>query len=81
MSNEGIPTSFEQWLYWMEVRGKMRMTTSYIRERLAELEDDNHVATKEFARIYGADHLQNTISWFHRAADQLAQDSGLGGHA
>ena len=67
-----LPTSYEQWRHCIEVLGKTPLTRTYIGERLAELEDDKHAKTREFARLYGTDHLQRTIAWFRRAADELS---------
>ncbi len=76
-----FPTSYEQWRHCIEVRCRIRLTPGYVGERLAELQDDKHVKTREFARIYGADHLQRTIAWFSRAADELSEDPGGRRHA
>ena len=67
-----IPNSYEQWRECIEVRGNIRLTPSYINERLSEMQDDKHVQTREFAKLYGNDHLQRTIAWFRRAADELS---------
>ena len=67
-----IPTTFEQWRNCIEVRCNIPLTPAYIEERLTELQDGKHPKTKEFARLYGADHLQRTIAWFRRAAGELS---------
>ncbi len=74
MSDDVIPSSYEQWRNCIEVRCKIRLTPAFIRERLAELQDDKQAKTREFARLYGVDHLQRTIAWFRRAADEMAED-------
>ena len=74
MSDDVIPLSYEQWRTCIEVRCKIRLTPAFIRERLAELQDDKHAKTREFARLYGGDHLERTITWFRRAADELTED-------
>ncbi len=66
-----FPTTYEQWRHCIEVLGEIRLTPSHIDGRLRELQDGNHSNTKEFARLYGASHLQRTIAWFRRAADEL----------
>ncbi len=67
-----IPASYDQWRHCIEVLGRIRLTPTYIKERLTELQDDKHVATKEFAKLYGDDHLKRTIGWFRRAADEIS---------
>ena len=74
MNDDVIPASYEQWRNCIEVRCKIRLTSTYIRERLAELQDDKHARTREFAKLYGADHLQRTIAWFRRAAAEMIED-------
>jgi len=72
MDNESvIPATYEQWRHCIEVRCNIRLTPSYIRERLAELQDGTHVKTRDFARHYGDEQLQQTIAWFERAANEL----------
>lgn len=72
MSDENvIPTSYEQWRHCIEVRCKIPLTPKYIDERLTELQDKKHLKTKEFARRYGTEHLNRTITWFRRAVDEM----------
>lgn len=71
MSDDIIPLSYERWRHCIEVRCNIRLTPMFIRERLAELQDDKHAKTQEFAKLYGADHLEQTITWFRRAADEM----------
>lgn len=72
MDDDAFPTSYEQWRHCIEVRGGIRLTQSYISKRLSEMEDDKHVKTREFSRLYGSDHLQRTIAWFRQAAGDLS---------
>ena len=65
-----FPTSYDEWRHCIEVRGRMRLTPTYISKRLAEMQDDKHAGTREFARLYGSDHLRQTIAWFRRAAGE-----------
>ncbi|HAY82732.1 MAG TPA: hypothetical protein DCY79_23230 [Planctomycetaceae bacterium] len=74
MMNNGdvIPASYKEWRHCIEVRGRIRLTPSYIRQRLSEIQDDEHVKTKEFVRLYGREHLQRIIAWFRRAAEEMS---------
>ena len=74
MSDDVIPRSYEQWRNCIEVRCKIRLTPTYIRKRLAELQDGKHLKTREFAKRYGSDHLEQTIAWFRRAAGEMTED-------
>lgn len=72
MDNENvIPATYEQWRNLIELQGNIRLTSTYISDRLTELQDDTHVKTREFAKLYGDEQLQRTIAWFQRAADEL----------
>ena len=71
MNDDVIPRSYEQWRNCIEVRCKIPLTPAYVHERLVELQDDRHARTREFARLYGADHLERTIVWFRRAANEM----------
>ena len=68
-----IPTSYEQWRNCIEVRCGIPLTTEYVAKRLAELQDQKDVKTREFAKLYGANHLQQIIHWFRRAADEMPE--------
>ena len=74
MSDAPMPRSYEQLRNCIEVCCKIRLTQTYIDERLTELQDAKHARNREFARLYGADHLQRTIAWFRRAADEMTED-------
>ncbi|MEM8734035.1 MAG: hypothetical protein AAGG44_07430, partial [Planctomycetota bacterium] len=65
MSDEvTIPASYNQWRHFIEVTCRIKLTKSFLDDRLAELQNGDHSKTKEFARLYGADHLERTVSWF-----------------
>lgn len=70
-----IPTSYQEWRHCIEVDCGITLSPAYIGQRLAELEDGQHAKTKEYARLYGEDHLQRTQAWFRRAADELTGNS------
>ena len=81
MNDDVIPTSYEQRRHCIEVRGNIRLTLTYIDERLAELQDGGHAHTREFEELYGTDHLQRTIAWFRRAAGELSGEPQSRHHA
>lgn len=68
MSDDLIPNSYQQWRHCIEVRCGIKLTPSFIDKRLKELQDGNHVRTKEFAKLYGAQQLKRTITWFRQAS-------------
>ena len=64
-----IPSTYEQWRECIEVRCKIPLTPTYIKERIDELEDGKHPKTKSFKKLYGQDHLQQVIAWFRQAGE------------
>ena len=73
MNNENIiPATYDQWRYCIEVLGKIKLTPKYLSERLAVLEDNKNAESIKFAKLYGQEHLQRTVSWFRRAAEDLS---------
>ena len=66
-----IPATSREWRECIEVRCKIRLTSKYVADRLAELQNTKHPKTQEFAKLYGANHLQQTIGWFRQAAKEL----------
>lgn len=67
-----IPTSYGQWRQFIEAKCGIKLTRSYAEQRLQELQNDTHPKTKEFARLYGNDQLERTVSWFRRAANEMS---------
>lgn len=72
MSDIVFPTTYEEWRHCIEELGGISLNRSYIDKRLAELEDGQHTKTREFEKLYGLHHLQQTIAWFRQAASELA---------
>jgi len=70
-----IPTTYEQWRQCIEVRCRIPLTPAFIDERLTELQNGEHAKTARFQKLYGADHLQQVIGWFRRAADEAPATS------
>lgn len=62
--------SYENWRACIEVSCGIALTPGFIAERLAELGDSSHPKTQEFERLYGRPHLERTIGWFERAAQE-----------
>ena len=67
----GMPETYDEWKYCIEVLGKIPLTPAYIRERLTIMEDEQHAETKKFAKLYGKERLQRTVEWFRRAQSEL----------
>jgi len=71
MNDDAVfPASYSEWRHGIEVLGGISLTSAFIRKRLTELQDSKNSGTREFARLYGNEHLQRTIAWFRQAADE-----------
>lgn len=68
-----LPGDYRQWRHCIEVLGGIELTPAYLGERLAILLDDEHPETINFAKLYGKEHLQRTVDWFCRAANEVPQ--------
>lgn len=64
-----MPTTYEQWRHCIEVKCNTPLTPEFIAKRITELQDPNDATTKEFARRYGSDYLNQVIQWFSQAAN------------
>ena len=69
--DEAIPNSYEQWRYCIETLGGIELTPTYVKSRLAILQDFSNAESQKFAKLYGKAHLQRTNEWFRRAASEL----------
>ena len=65
-------TTYEEWRACIEVACGIPLTAAFIRERLEELNDAGHPGTRSFENLYGTEHLQRTIAWFERAANEAS---------
>ena len=73
MKNETvIPETYQQWRYCIETLGGIELTTAYVNGRLTILQNGNNAESKLFAKLYGKAHLQRTVEWFHRAANEMS---------
>ncbi|MGB0331617.1 MAG: hypothetical protein ACPGPE_07340 [Planctomycetota bacterium] len=62
--------SYENWRACLGVSCGIALTPAFIAERLAELGDPSHPKTQRFGRLDGRPHLEPTIGWFERAAQE-----------
>ena len=69
-SEEIIPQDYQQWRDCITIRCGLVLTAEYIEQRLHELKRSDHPNTKEFTKLYGAEHLQRTVFWFEQAANE-----------
>jgi len=62
-----LPQNFQEWKSCIEDACKIKLTPAFAQQRLAVYSDSAHKETKRFAEIYGQDHLNNIIQWYHQS--------------
>lgn len=65
-----IPKTFEQWKHCLIYNCKINLTQAFAKERISIYENPDNVETKNFAKIYGHQHLNNIILWFKRIINE-----------
>ena len=65
-----IPKTYQQWRHCIEVPREIELTPDSIDNRLAILEDDQHIENKKFAKLYGLEPLQRTVEGFCCASNE-----------
>lgn len=72
MSDRGLST-YEDWLHCLTNLCQITPTAAYVRQRLAELEDENAAPTHRFIAYWGEPHRQRVIAWFKRLEKELVE--------
>ena len=62
-----IPKSYSEWHHCIVNECKIDLTTEFISQRLAVLNNPTHQETKRLISLYGKDHHNKLISWFNTA--------------
>lgn len=59
-----ISDNFDDWVYCLTQKCKIKLDSTFAKKRLSILEDSNHEETQKFKELYGEQHLENVIHWF-----------------
>ncbi len=59
-----IPQTFDQWGNCIVNDCKIDLTKDFAQQRMTVYQDPKNQETKRFIRLYGKQHLQNSIHWF-----------------
>lgn len=62
-----IPHNFDTWHYCITVECGLELTTTFIQQRIADLENLNDFRTQQFISCYGETHRKNVLGWFKQA--------------
>lgn len=62
-----IPRNFAEWRRCIEVDCGIALTPEFVAMRIEALTRNGSEEAHRFASLYGSDHLQRVIGWFHAA--------------
>lgn len=62
-----IPRNFAEWRRCIEVDCGIALTPEFVAMRIEALTRNGSEEAGRFASLYGNDHLQRVIGWFHAA--------------
>jgi hypothetical protein len=68
-----IPQNYEEWHHCITVECGLALTPEFIDERIASMEDAKDFKTKQFVELYGPQHHQQVLAWFHQAKKKLVK--------
>lgn len=68
-----LPGSYTEWRHCITEICGIPLGESFIRERLAALDDDNDHMTRKFIELYGWKHWKQTKDWFTRALNDQGE--------
>ncbi|MEM6772473.1 MAG: hypothetical protein AAF597_17990 [Bacteroidota bacterium] len=67
-----IPYNYEAWKSCIVNDCKIKLTKTFIADRLSVFENAQHPETRQFATLYGQQHLENVVHWYKRALREPA---------
>ena len=62
-----IPENFDEWRHCIVVECGLKLTSSFIEQRISALKNNSEHYTQQFIRKYGAQHHQRVLNWFIQA--------------
>ena len=65
------PTTYEEWQHCITVICGIPLTLTYVKKRIAALNDEKDHHTQQYIKVWGAARHSQTLSWFQRAAEEL----------
>lgn len=70
MMEGSIPRNYQEWHHCITVECGLTLTPEFIEERIRLLQDSNDYQTQQFMKLYGAQHHQQVLAWFHQAREK-----------
>lgn len=62
-----IPRSFNEWYQCLTVACGIKPDTEFFESRIRALENKSDSYTESFIQLYGKQHYESVVSWFHMA--------------
>ena len=72
MSSSPIPETYEQWRHCITVDCDIKLTPTFITQRLSIWRNPKAEETERFSSLYGEAYLREVIGWFERAERELS---------
>lgn len=69
MEKSFIPQNYDEWRHCITVECDLELTSSFIEDRIASLQNTSVHYTQQFLRLYGQEHYQRVLSWFIQARE------------
>ena len=67
----GSLNTYDDWKHCITVLCRIPLTTAYVEQRLAELQDPTDQRTQKFVATWGEAHLARIVGWFEQAEREL----------
>lgn len=67
-----IPHNYETWYHCITIHCGLTLTSEFIQERIASLQNENDFRTKQFIQLYGQQHRKNILNWLDQAQRSLS---------
>lgn len=68
-----VPTTYKEWEHCITVKCGTPLTTAYISQRIADLQNMRDYRTQKFIELWGEAHHARILAWFREAEEKVNQ--------
>lgn len=61
-----IPHNFQDWKHCITVKCGIELTPDFVIQRLANMENKESAANRDFIKLYGEEHFNQVREWFQQ---------------
>ncbi len=72
MTTSVIPQNYEQWCHCIIVECGLELTPNFIEKRIASMQNESELYTKQFIRLYGRQYHQTVLGWLMQAQSRIS---------